>query len=248
MKRFVLTSLFILIAGSSVSQAGYVVEMGHDLFRTDTAYLNLGSGPIPFEGVPLGTFDWSGTTWDNEDLGNTDTIIERKGAAVTGGSGETAPPIPIELVALQLVSVDPIDVGAGLGFHYATLQAGTPSTGTMDITFDDELGGSFASFFDVFFDLRIGALDGPILFSGFKTFTSTGVAWAREPTDPDAIKLDGINYLLDGGTISEDFWPPVGVHDAGDGSQHIVSTATPEPTTICLLGLGGLLLSRRKRA
>lgn len=220
MKRLVLASLFVLIAGSIVSQAGITeAGAGYDLFETEEAVLELGgSGPIPFEGVPLETFDFGGTV-GVLDTGNADTIVQRIDPATVPSDGQTDT-INIEIVALQLVSVDPIDIGGGMGHHFATLQTGVPSTGTMDITFDNQDGGTFDSLFDVFFDLRFGALDGPILYSGSKTFSAADVIWGREPLDLAAIMLDGINYLLDGLTIGADFWAPTALHNADDGSVH----------------------------
>lgn len=212
-----------LLAMPGISQADYVVAPGFDLFKTDTAYLNLGSGPIPFEGVPLGTHDFGGLV-GSAGTGDTDTIIQRIGEASVAGSG-LSDEISIEIVALQLVSVVPIDVGEGSDYHYATLQTATASTGTVDITFDSEAGGFFDSIFTVYFDLRIGALDGPILFSGSKTFTSSGNPWARDPVDGLAVKILAANYLLkDGFVPDQDFWAPTAQHDAGDGSEHNVST------------------------
>lgn len=246
MKRLVLFSLCVLFATSSVSQASLEASAGWDTFMTSTAYLNLGSGPIAFEGVSLGTYDFGGTI-GSQNTGDVDTIVKRIDPASVAGDGLTDT-IDIEIVALQLVSVGQLDLGAGLDYHFATLQTGQSSGGTMDITFDDADGGTFDSFFDVYFDLRIGSVTGTILFSGSKTFTSSDIEWERGPVDDLLVpEIDNVNrYLAGPGDRSEDFWVPSAFHDAGDGSTHTVST--PEPATLCLFGLGGLLLRRRKSA
>lgn len=252
MKKLIFFSLCLLFAFSSISE-GLTVESGWDLFVTQPG-TNLagffGPGSEPFEGVPLGGFDF-GTGLEN--VGSTDTIVERLGPAVVGGPGETAT-IDIEIVALQLRSVAPIDVGGGMvDFLYVTLQNQIPSMGTMDIKFDHQYGGTFDSLFDVFFDIRFGALSGPVIHSDFLLMTSSGNPWGRIAPS-GATVIDGVNHNLKGdGTIEHDFWPgtlpdgtnpgPV-VHDASGAGHHVVEN--PEPATICLLGLGGLLL-RRKR-
>lgn len=61
----------------------------------------------------------------------------------------------IALAAPQYVSTVEVDLGAGLGYHCITLQTGPSSTGTMAIAFDNQDGGTFDWFFDVFFDLTL---------------------------------------------------------------------------------------------
>jgi len=144
-----------------------------------------------------------------QDTGNADTIVKRlDGASVPNIPGSDT--IDIELVALQLVSVQPIDLGAGLDLHYFTLQSihgGPASTGMMEITFVSSDGGTFDSFFDVFFDIRIGALDGPIIFSDVVTLESFDVPWFHRP-GPDALLIKGVNHLLSPAMdSSEDFFP-----------------------------------------
>jgi len=165
-----------------------------------------------------------------QDTGNADTIIKRLDEAIvpTIPGSDT---IEIELVALQLVSVQPINLGAGLDLHYITLQSihgGPASLGMMEITFDNENRGTFDSFFDVFFDIRIGSLDGPIIFTDVLTLESFDVPWSRTP-DPDALLIKGVNHLLSPDMDnSEDFFPSeIVFRETGEGTSVLsVGTAT----------------------
>ena len=246
MKRLVLFSLCVLFAASSVSQASIDASAGWDTFMTISAYLDLGSGPIAFDPVPLGTYDFGGTI-GTQNTGDVDSIVQRIDNASVASAGLTDT-IDIELVALQFVSVDPINIGAGLDYHYITLQTAVTSGGTMDITFDDADGGTFDSSFEAFFDLRIGSLTGTILASDSREFTASDVEWERGPEDNLIVpEIDNVNQNHAGlGDRSEDFWVPYAVFSAAGETSHTVGT--PEPATLCLFGLGGLLLRRRKSA
>src|SRR5688572_2677905 len=105
--RFAVGLLIVMgtLASLESAQADYIVLEGYDLFQSTrkTTF-----GGVNFQGVPLGSFDFGSgpeKTW------STDTIMQRKQAADTGGSPGTAPPIDIEFVALQLRSVAPVDFG-----------------------------------------------------------------------------------------------------------------------------------------
>lgn len=234
------------------------VDPGFDLFKSIQPTLFGGSA---WEGVPLGDFDFgSGPAA----TGNTDTIVERIDPATVPGSGlpDTAAPIPIELVALQLRSVTPIDLdGPGpdpLDFHFITLDPINLSTGSMTITFDSPNGGTFDSFINVDFDIRVGAINGPVVFSDILQLGSSGTPWDRT-APPDSLLIPGVNDLLNGVDNGADFHPgfiigpgPSGiksfteVHPAG--AKHTVQTAfIPEPSTPLLLALGGLMLASRRR-
>ncbi|MEE8452962.1 MAG: hypothetical protein V3R99_13635, partial [Thermoguttaceae bacterium] len=60
MKRSIIAlTILVAMATPSVSEA-VIIQAGFDLFRTETAQFNFGSGlgMVDFEGVPLGSFDF----------------------------------------------------------------------------------------------------------------------------------------------------------------------------------------------
>ena len=232
------------------SRADMTVSPGYDLLSTLAAGTVLGGNH--FQGVPLGTYDF-GPSIGVQNVGNTDTIIQRLGTATP-----SSPTIDIRMVALQLQSATPIDLGAGLGNYFVTLQSGQP-TGSLTIDFNNH---TFNSFFDVFFDIRTGGLDGTIVGTGHEKFTGAG-DWSSD-TPQGALTIPGVNYGLGSGT-SADFWPS----GAGGGPTSFFdvtpeisldyvswySTPIPEPGTMIagammLLPFGASILRflRKNRA
>lgn len=223
-------TLALLAALPTCSLAGPVLP-GWDLLATTPGTSFAG---VPFEGVPLGSFDFGGTI-GTRGTGNADTIVQRLGPALLPLSV-----IPIELVALQLKSIVPVDMGAGLGFYFITLQktrGGPASVGQQTIRFDTPNSGTFDSFFDVFFDLRFDDLTGPIVLSDQLRLQSSNTPWTTTPP-PGAVQIDGVNRLLNGTNTDGDFWPGPISEQHPSGAQHNVTTATPEPASISLLCVG----------
>jgi hypothetical protein len=116
-----LCAVGLLVSVQTLDAGDATVAPGWDLFATDptgTSFPGLGN----LHGVPLGTFDFDnffGRGIGVQNVGNTDTIIERLLAA-TSVSG----PIPITLVALQLETVAPVNfAGNGLDNYFITLQS-----------------------------------------------------------------------------------------------------------------------------
>jgi hypothetical protein len=224
--------------------------MGSDYLQTAAGTTFAG---FPFAGVPIGP-------------GGADTIVRRPFDAVLPGipGGVT---VPIELVALQLVSVQPIDLGAGLDHYYITLQSvrgGPASTGSMTIQMqilDDNLPGTpqgtFDSFFDVFFDIRIGSLNGPIVNSQVLTLTSQGTPWDANPSPLDLL-VNGLagdaaaNWHTNKGTGQLDFFPGPISESHPSGAVHNATLASiPEPGTFGLMLAGlaalGACFARRRQ-
>ncbi len=247
--RAVTTALVVVGGFVGAAHAQSEVEAGFDLFESteDTLF-----GGFLWEGVPLHTFDF-GDGNGPVSVGTTDTIVERLSPANFPGLGLQT--VDIELVALQLRSTTPIDLGGGLDFHFITLDDISSSLGEMIITLESLFDGIFDSFIDVDFDIRIGSLTGPIVFSDVLRLSSTGTPWDRT-APPGSILIPGVNDLLNGVDNATDFHPgfidPITgiksfteVHPSG--AKHSVQTATPEPGTLALFALGGLMLVRRRR-
>jgi hypothetical protein len=137
------------------------VQRGFSLFQTDPSqniFKFTGRAAIPagfftpdsqpfegfvnFGGDPLITFQ--GT-----DVGNADTIVERTADGAAGPNATPGDPVPIELRALSLVSVAPIEVVTNQSTQLwdvrATASPSRPSTGSVRITRSDPNGGTFDS-------------------------------------------------------------------------------------------------------
>ncbi len=228
-----------------------VVSPGWDLLQTLPGTVFVGA---PFTGVPLVSYDFGGAI-GVQPTGNTDTIVQRLDvASVPLPPGSDT--ISVELVALNLVSVNLIDLGLGLDHYYITLQSargGPTSTGAMTIQFTDAAGGTFDSLLDVFFDVRKGASQGPIALSDDVLLASSGSSWDRDPP-PDAVVINGVNHHLNGVDNAEDFWPTGPIRETSPTLVHVVGTAQaiPEPATaviwVLLGGLSAAYAWRRNRS
>jgi len=141
------------------------IQSGFDLFETQgDAFFTLpngfsvpadffqkGSHPfagiIRFTGFPIRRFEDPRNGKEHK-IGTTDTIVFRKqdvNIANVPGSGTTE----IELVVLQLRSVNPIEVQTAHGTQkwdvFVSLSRAKPSLGTMTITQTSDGGGTFSS-------------------------------------------------------------------------------------------------------
>lgn len=247
--------LCVLLAGilSLTTQAfsTATVAPGFSLFETGPGSLFFG---YEFEGVPIEEFDFDDTDGDDDlvDTGSTDTIIKRIDPA-TGDDGDTVS-IDIEMVALSLKSVSPIDLApiinpGQLHTYFITLQEAHKSMGTLDITFTDSLQGVFSSVINVFFDIRIGAIDGTIVGSDSIVLSSTNTPWSRTPI-PGSVQLSDVNLNLNGSNSTEDFWIEE-VTLTGTGAQHsVVPAKVPDTSNSIILlafGLIGIVGFRARR-
>jgi len=255
--------LLAALACPTTTRADLEVHSGWDLLWTQPGTQFMGD---PFEGVPLGTFDFgSGSVY----VGATDTIVHRLANATVPGP---VPPsqsttIPVQMDALQLASAVPISFGGGpLGTYFVTLQSvrgGPVSGGSMTIGFDSQVGepyttphGTFSSTWDIFFDVRFGALNGPIVYSDDLALSSTAQPWVHYQPDPYTLVIEGVNYLLKGdGTINQDFWPVAGTiieesHEQMLALHRVIPVPEPTSGLLAVLGIAlfGLNQYRRKFA
>jgi hypothetical protein len=247
-----------LALGSAAARAGttFDVAAGFDLFETTTGTVfNFPvAGPTPLMGVPLGTFDFDNLLGRNlgvQNTGQTDTIIERNTAAIpsTPVAGSSAT-IDLTMLALQLETTTPINIGNGLHNYFITLQAGVASTGSMTITWDATgLSGTFTSTLNVNFDIRQDSLTGTIVGSESLALSNTGDSWSTIP-QPGAVQIPGANIYLSGttGDRSQDFWPGIPFTEAHPGQgQHVATDAlVPEPASLALFGVGAVIVGARR--
>ncbi len=245
-----MAAVFVVTACPGVSRASPIIAPGFNLFHTEPGSNFFFGPPVPnpqfvdFEGDPFDFFDFG----DGNGLvpvGNTDTIVERLQPA------NLAPldTIDIEIVALSLVSVAPVDLGFGAGFEdiHVDLNTSSPSfqsTMTIMDTGEGEPHGTFDSTLNFSFDVT-GSVGG-FYATIEKTITATNQDWQHAPTGP--LLIGGINHLLNTLDETNDFWPGgLVIHDDGTGTAiHQTKAASPEPGTLALLGLGGVMLVRRR--
>jgi len=257
MKRHSVVMLLGLLS-LGFSQAGFATRFdvlgGSDYFTTQAGTVFNG---VPFNGVPVGP-------------GGSDTIVERTSDVVLGTGGPSAGTTPLLMTQLELVSAVPTNFGAGVGFYYITLQSthgGPFSTGTMTINLtagDDHTSavpeGTFSSSLDVFFDIRFGAANGPIVSSTDLVLTNSGANWDANPAPTDFL-VPGLvgdvtanlhtNKIQNVDINNMDFFPVSSFSESSGTDTHVVSNTpnsqTPEPGTMALLGGALLVLSRVRR-
>lgn len=161
-------ALYGLLAGFLLASAAVAqdVQPGSDLFHTDpaTTFQNFSGSPIPadffgpgsdpfdgiinFGGQPLGP----SSQCPNDDLGllGVDTIVERPAPAQLPGT-PSSDTIPIEIVELSLVSIQPIVVtfNGGQNPELWDVRLGLSqmpqAPGQMNVTKLNSLGGTFDS-------------------------------------------------------------------------------------------------------
>jgi hypothetical protein len=150
--------VLVIAAGDAQAQTA---SAGFSLFQTDPAknvFYFAGNSSIPagffdpdsqvFEGsVNLGGDPL--VSFQDTDVGNADTVVERTSDAVPGPSGTPGEAASLELRALSLVGVAPIAVTVGNGTQLwdvrATLSSSRMSTGTFRLTSTNLNGGTFDS-------------------------------------------------------------------------------------------------------
>ncbi len=248
-------ALAAFIGGLSAPAEALTIDPGFDLFMTDpvTTFADLGSlGVIPLKGVPLVELDpvpFAG-------LGMTDTIVKRSAQATLLGIGDFEM-IPIELVALSLHSVAPINIGGtffDLRVLAGSLLGPSQPLGSMTIMLTVPNGGTFDAQLPVNALLAFHEVGNPgnqVLNSFFDIFVSLDVPWTSTPPSDDK---HNANFPSGG------FFPgidpltgqPVLITEQGQRAQHgvfpvPVPVPVPAPGALALFGLGIVALAAVRR-
>lgn len=206
------------------------IGSGFDLFQTVTpgTVVDLGGpiGLVELEGVPIGP-------------GNADTIVERLGGINPFNVGDTDT-IDIELVALSLKSVDPVDIG---GDFFDLVVTGLPSpTGTMTVRHEVADGGTFDAELQVQALLVFTEVGNPGNTFGldfFDIFVTLDAPWAHtaSPNDVHNATLPAGNFYA--GVLPGTGGQPAQFDEQAALNRHRVTpAAAPEPATLALFGLG----------
>ena len=219
---------------------------GWELYTTTsgTSYAGLGD----MQGVPLGTYDF-GVGPDDVNLSNTDTIIQRMATATPDNNV-----IPIQMVALQLQTTQMVNYNNdGLAFYYITLQPANASTGTDTITFATNTSGTYTSSINIFYDIHMGSLTGPIVESSNVTVTTSGTVPGWSNNAPFfSVLIPGVDQNLNGANNLNDFWQQPNLTDAFAGPAFQIPVADamlPEPSSwvLALIGAAALAAVARGR-
>ena len=156
-RRLALSCALLVLVAAVPAFAAEVVQNGADLWHTTTGFTftSFVENPIPadffcqgskpfkgtinMKGVPLATIPAGG-------LEETDTIVRRLDDATFNAKGETA--TRIQLMALSLASVKPVDTGCGLYDVTASLAGEQPVT-EMKIVRTSGFGGYYVAPLDL---------------------------------------------------------------------------------------------------
>ncbi|MDA0835687.1 MAG: PEP-CTERM sorting domain-containing protein [Planctomycetota bacterium] len=225
----------LIFAGSRSARGGeidagefdwlHVIPGEHSWVVVDFSTFGGGEIPVSLIGSPFPSPLVPGT--------NTDTIVERQTGLLAGETG----PIEIEIVALQLRSVEPVPVADSFFDVFVQLDFGGPtSDGTVDITqHNDPDGGTFDSFFDIFVTITLNEHAG---------FGSGHEVQQRQFT------LQSNNGQWFHSDLTDFYIQPFIVSDGSDIELLLAPAQAiiPEPTSLALLLTGGLglLIYRRK--
>jgi hypothetical protein len=147
--------------GVSAAQDADSIPAGFDLFETDpeqTVFRFRNAAAIPANFFASGSQQFVGDVafggvqfrrFHNVDVGDADTVVQRKSDALVPRDGSPSKPVQIELVRLSLASMAPIQVKVGATTQLWNVRAQVsptrPSTGQMTIARNSPLFGTFDS-------------------------------------------------------------------------------------------------------
>jgi hypothetical protein len=247
------------LAGGSAAAAS--IDAGDDGFRVlagPNSVFDLSVIPIPADFFGPGSDPFSDTILVEGATGEIDTVVSR-----LDSTGDLDPPpntatIDIEIVALNLRSLDPITVTFNGGQNPETwdvkvvLSETAPPPGQMEITKEDANGGTFTADFPVqprftftkvedLGDIRVldTGLEGSPALQYQLMDPYPAAPWSTVSPFPFPVPPGG--YFFPGVTGGN---PEPLVFDAGGGDNRLelVLHAIPEPSSLILLSMGAVAL------
>jgi hypothetical protein len=266
----------VVVLGMSGTAYGNDVLAGHDLWTTPPGgavedfggsavpplpadFFGPGSDPfvgvVNFTGEPIPSFDGQPT-------GGADTIVERQANAILPGNG-SSDTVPIEIVALSLVSTEPITVTFNGGqnpteYDVHVELSGAPSLGSMQINQQTAEGGSYSASLNVcpiFTFTQVGNPGNTVAFDycldvnpAGRPLSVTGQPWQFDLKQPQNSPLSGPNFVVVGATQH------TGPHPVAEPVELAANAVVPTTSQwgllvlAMLLGLGGVALVRRRLA
>jgi len=262
--KYIHAMVFAIVCTLPGGVQALVIEHGLDYFETLEAgeIMDFGNGPVlvPFKGHKIhDPFDTNNFPDVSPTLGKTDTVVERIDDTIdiTPLGSDT---IDIEMVALSLQSVAPVEVTPGSFFDiFVMLDLGadllpntaddTPSMGTMTINLDTTgQGGTYTSLMTLEVDIFLVAAGiNPITIADIVANNAMKIdrqivmdqnpcAWSTAPGGTARMPYDGPNFFT------------VGVCDHHTGGDFHSVKGVPEPATLVLFSAGiGLLGWKRRR-
>ena len=156
--------------------------------------------------------------------------------------------VPIEIVELSLTSTSPVTIeGVDFDVGINLDNAVAPSTGQMQIS---NVGGNTVidTSFDFFLSMDFNDGTEIMTVRNFDAMTaSMTFNFPGVPTPADFFVADTFGFWWSDAQPARDLFKLAPGDPLWDKLVTVHSTITPEPTTLALLALGGLMLTRRQR-
>ena len=256
-RRWLPTVCAIALLSVTANSVAEPIDPGFDLFKTKSGQItlkNLKGNPInpltiPLVGNPLKSNPLKGNPLTSNILppwsgGNTDTVIQRLGKLPAPNGGPGTGTIDTEIVALSLVSKDPVDLGKKGKFQaFVTLSRTSPGETIVQSHEDKTKGGTFDSIFDIFFQIDLIPIGGnnadPIRELVNALGSAVGSSYSHEPPPfyPTIPNFPAGNF----------FPETLGITNGVFSLLLAPAQAAPEPLTFALFGTGLLLVGLGRR-